>query len=77
MVKKTHVISNRATKVISLDCMAFVNSLPKDKDSQVKTSKDLPDLFMFMRPLIPRCAGYNEVRLVFDQYIANSPKVSH
>ena len=49
MVKKTPVISNRATKVISLDCMAFVNSLPKDKDSQVKTSKDLPDLCLCFR----------------------------
>ena len=40
MVKEMSVISKRATKVIILDDKAIVNSLPKDKESQVKTRKD-------------------------------------
>ena len=61
-------------KVLILDGMAIVNALPKEKntDFPIKTCHDLAELFI--RQLLSKCHGYDEVRLVFDRYTANSLK---
>ena len=70
----TQSTSQPRVKVIILDSMAIVAALPKDKDSafQVKTCKDLAELFILQ--LTSKCSGYDEVRLVFDRYVAESLK---
>lgn len=62
------------TKVLILDGMAMVNALPKEKcsDFPIKTCQDLATLFI--RQLVSKCHGYDEVRLVFDRYVTNSLK---
>ena len=73
----TTVITNAPltrAKVIILDGMAIVNALPKEKDPEfvVNTCKDLSELFI--RHLVSKCHGYDEVRLVFDRYVKESLK---
>ena len=59
-------------KVILFDGMALVNTLPKEYYGQLRTCADLAELFI--KQLMSKCFGYDEVRLVFDRYIAESLK---
>ena len=59
-------------KVILFDGMALVNTLPKEYYGQLRTCADLVELFI--KQLMSKCFGYDEVRLVFDRYISESLK---